>query len=323
MKRAVLYTILFIMCHIPIMAQNLSEEEVTQLMNNAFKQNKEGNHKEALELFLNVGQNTQKQRTEAERQVYVCSQTMAVMCYESLKQFEKAFRLSEELLSGNINDSERKDLQELFVVNGYCIALEYMRSAVGRYQEARELLEKITPCAGSDMLKRINRQLPLSWYLEGQYLREIHQYEHALACMQEALKGYHKIGATKDEIDALTHIGVTKKYLYDIEGAFTAYQQAYSLATSIHDGSKTISILREQYKLCELLGNTQQSVAITAAMDSIIATTDNKELLFEYYNQQADVSKSHGDYEVAEQWYKKNDSYISGLGTDYQGANKH
>lgn len=323
MKRAVLYTILFIMCHIPIMAQDLSEQEVTQLMNNAFKQNKEGNHKEALELFLNVGQNTQKQRTEAERQVYVCSQTMAVMCYESLKQFEKAFRLSEVLLSGNINDNERTDLQELYVVNGYGIALKYMSGTVGRYQEARELLEKITPCAGSDMLKRINRQLPLSWYLEGQYLRETHQYEHALVCMQEALKGYHEIGATKNEIDALTHIGVIKKHLYDIEGSLNAYQQAYSLATSIHDDSKTISILREQYKLNELLGNTQQSVAITVAMDSIIATTENKELLFEYYNQQADVSKSHGDYELAEQWYKKNDSYINELGADYQGANKH
>lgn len=323
MKRAVLYTIMLIMCHIPIMAQDLSEEEVALLMNNAFKQNKEGNYEEALELFLNVGRNTRQQRSEAERQVYVRSQTMAVMCYESLKQFEKAFRLSEELLGGNIKDNERKDLQELYVVNGYCIALTYMSGTVCLYKEARELLEKITPCASSDMLKRIKLQIPESWYLESQHLQETQQYEHALVCMQEALKCYHEIGATKDEIDALTHIGVTKKYLYDMEGAFSAYQQAYSLATSIHDDSKTISILREQYKLCELLGNTQQSVAIIAAMDSLVATTENKELLFEYYNQQADVSKGHGDYKQAEQWYKKNDSYINELGTDYQGANKH
>lgn len=323
MKRAVLYTILFIMCHIPIMAQDLSEEEVTQLMSNAFQENKEGNHKEALELFLNVGRNTRKQRTEAERQVYVRSQTMAVLCYELLSQFEKGFRLSEELLGGNINESERNDLEGLYVLNGYGIALKYMSGTVGLYKEARELLEKITPYATSDMLKRIKLQIPESWYLESLHLREAHLYKHALVCMQEALKGYHEIGATKDEIDALTHIGVTKKHLYDIEGTLSAYQQAYSLTTSIHDDSKTISILREQYKLCELLGNTQQSVAITAAMDSIIATTDNKELLFEYYNQQADVSKGHGDYELAEQWYKKNDLYINELGADYQGANKH
>ena len=113
-------------------------------------------------------------------------------------------RLSEELLGGNINESERNDLQRLYVVNGYCIALEYMRSSVGRYTEARELLEKITTYAGSDMLKRIKQQYPLSWYLESQQLQEAHQYEHALVCMQEALEGYHEIGATKDEIDALS-----------------------------------------------------------------------------------------------------------------------
>lgn len=54
-------------------------------MNQAFAFNQSNNKTKALELFLIVGENTELQRHETERQVYVCSQTMACMCYNSLK----------------------------------------------------------------------------------------------------------------------------------------------------------------------------------------------------------------------------------------------
>ena len=92
--------------YLPVLAQDLSEEEVTKLMTDAFMQNQAGKHQEALDGFLKVGLNTKRQRTEDERKVYVCSQTMAVMCYKALTKYEEGFRLSEELLNGNINDEE-------------------------------------------------------------------------------------------------------------------------------------------------------------------------------------------------------------------------
>ena len=111
MRKTLIYMLLLCIGYLPIHSQNLSGEEVTKLMTDAFMQNKEGKHQEALDGFLKVGLNTNRQRTEDERKVYVCSQTMAVMCYESLGKYEEGFRLSENLLNGNISDEERKDLQ--------------------------------------------------------------------------------------------------------------------------------------------------------------------------------------------------------------------
>ena len=51
-------------------------------MNRAFELNKAEKYDEALEAFLLVGKNTEKQRAEEERQVYVCSQIMVAMCCE-------------------------------------------------------------------------------------------------------------------------------------------------------------------------------------------------------------------------------------------------
>jgi hypothetical protein len=112
-----------------LFAQELTEAEVTELLNSAFMQNQAGIHQEALEGFLKVGQNTKKQRTEQERQVYVCSQTMAVMCYEQLKKYQEGFALSEQLLKEKLTDKEKEDILYLYVMNGYFMATSYMKSS--------------------------------------------------------------------------------------------------------------------------------------------------------------------------------------------------
>ena len=185
--------------YLPVFAQNLSEEEVTKLMTDAFLQNQAGKHQEALNGFLKVGQNTKKQRTEDERKVYVCSQTMAVMCYESLGKYDEGFRLSEELLNGNITDEEKKDIQHLYVMNGYFVATSYIHKSNRRYAEARELFEKILPLADDDMRQRILPKIPLAWYFEGTQFQLEQKYGEALACMEKARDGFHKIGETKNE----------------------------------------------------------------------------------------------------------------------------
>ena len=190
----------------PIHSQNLSEEEVTKLMTDAFMQNKAGKHKEALDGFLKVGLNTKRQRTENERKVYVCSQTMAVMCYESLGKYEEGFRLSEEMLNGNISDEERKDLQHLYVINGYFVATSYIHKSNRRYAEARELFEKILPLADDDMRQRILPKIPMSWYFEGTAYQLQQKYDEALPCVEEARNGFHELGEIKSEIDATCQI---------------------------------------------------------------------------------------------------------------------
>ena len=93
-----MYIAVVLFSHLPLLAQNLSEADVTALMTKAFQLNQADNFQEALHGFLKVVENTKLQRTENERMVYVLSQTMAIMCYERLEQYQEGFILCEKLL---------------------------------------------------------------------------------------------------------------------------------------------------------------------------------------------------------------------------------
>lgn len=102
MNRIEFISIILVFIGLQLKAQTLSEEEVTEKMNQAFAFNQSNNKTKALELFLIVGENTELQRHETERQVYVCSQTMACMCYNSLKKYKDGYLLAKKLLQGQL-----------------------------------------------------------------------------------------------------------------------------------------------------------------------------------------------------------------------------
>ena len=104
MNKIIVFALMFFCMTMQIEAQTLSEEEVTAKMYQAFELNKAGKKAEALELFLIVGENTKQQRNEGERQVYVCSQTMACQCYELLGRYQEGYLLGKSLLQGKLND---------------------------------------------------------------------------------------------------------------------------------------------------------------------------------------------------------------------------
>lgn len=89
---------------------------------------------EALELFLVVGENTKQQRNENERKVYVCSQTMACMCYESLEKYKDGYLLAKRLLQERLNETERNDVGRLLAINGYFYAYDLLSVMIGDMQ---------------------------------------------------------------------------------------------------------------------------------------------------------------------------------------------
>ena len=99
MNNALLLSLVLFCCGLQMQAQTLTEAEVTAKMNEAFVLNNAKKTAEALDAFLLVGRNTEQQRNEVEHQVYVCSQTMACMCYEILKRYEEAYLLAKKLMS--------------------------------------------------------------------------------------------------------------------------------------------------------------------------------------------------------------------------------
>ena len=118
MNRIIVLALSLLCMVMQLKAQALSEEDVSAKMFHAFELNKAGKKAEALELFLWVGENTKLQRNEGERQVYVCSQTMACQCYELLGRYKEGYLLGKSLLQGEVNGEERKDIGHLYALNG-------------------------------------------------------------------------------------------------------------------------------------------------------------------------------------------------------------
>lgn len=111
MNKALLLSLVLFCCGLQMQAQTLTEAEVTAKMNEAFALNNAKKTAEALDAFLIVGKNTEQQRNEVEHQVYVCSQTMSCMCYETLKRYEEAYLLAKKLMSGSLTEKEKKRCQ--------------------------------------------------------------------------------------------------------------------------------------------------------------------------------------------------------------------
>ena len=209
------------------------------------------------------------------------------------------------------------------VINEYSKALSYMTKGNTRYAEAREILERILPYADEDMRTRIIPKIPMTWYFQGAKSQLEQKYDQALSFMEKAYDEYSKIGAKKDEIKVLYQIGDIKYHQYNTKEAMEAYQQACNLAAETKDDVKLMEIFRELYKLNEQIGNSEQTQMISMRMDSLAQTTDCNEVRFEYYRSLGNEAKGQGNYFLAEQWYRKNDSYISHLDNAYIGSAKY
>lgn len=167
MNKALLLSLVLFCCGLQMQAQTLTEAEVTAKMNEAFALNNAKKTAEALDAFLIVGKNTEQQRNEVEHQVYVCSQTMSCMCYETLKRYEEAYLLAKKLMSGSLTEKEKKDVSHLYAMNGYMYATSFMHGDNRQLVKARTILEEIMPYADDRVREYALPKIPLSWYLEG------------------------------------------------------------------------------------------------------------------------------------------------------------
>ena len=304
-------------------SQTVDQALVTTYMNNAFAQYKNCDYQNALVGFLETGKMLENDTSNLNREVYVCSQTMAVMCYENLKLYNDAFKLSERLLKGVLTDQERADLQHLYVTNGYFVAGSYINKNIRRYSDSRELLKTILPFADNDMQSKILPKIPLTWYLEGaQYL--IHQqYEKALPCMCEARNGFHEINDTLRQISACYHIGTILSETYDTLGAIDSYQEANELALAAKYDKKLIEILREQLRLSTLIGDSERSYKYDMQIDSLVSITNDTTVKIEYYYHRGDIAYKNGEFDIAKQYYLMNERLTQSIGQDYTSTEKH
>lgn len=323
MNKTLLLSLAIFCCGLQLQAQTLTEAEVTVKMNEAFALNNAKKTAEALDVFLFVGKNTERQRNDVEHQVYVCSQTMACMCYETLKRYEEAYLLAKKLMSGNLSEKEKKNVGHLYAMNGYMYATQFMHGDNRRLAKARAILEEIKPYADGKVREYVLPKIPLTWYFEAAEYHLSQQYDKALTCYQNALKGYIELGKTDDEISVLRHIAEIKGGLYDVAGSEDAYKQALSLSRLIGKSDVQMEILKELWNIGNTIGNVQQAQNYAVSIDSLVDATSDLQTKYTYYNQKGNEAKGLGQYGIAEQWYLRGKNIAERTDINAVSANRH
>ena len=323
MNKVLLLSLVLFCCGLQMQAQTLTEAEVTAKMNEAFALNNAKKTAEALEAFLLVGRNTEQQRNEVEHQVYVCSQTMACMCNETLKRYEEAYLLAKKLMSSGLTEKEKKDVAHLYAMNGYLYATSFMHRDNRQLAKARTILEEIMPYADGEVREYALSKIPMSWYLEGAEYHLSQQYDKALTCYQNALKGFIELRKTDDEISVLRHIAEIKGTLYDVTGSEEAYKQALYLAKQYGKPDVQMEILKELWNIGNTIGNVQQVQTYAASIDSLVDATSDLQAKYTYYNQKGNEAKGLGQYGIAEQWYLRGKNIAERADAKNISANKH
>ena len=323
MNKALLLSLVLFCCCLQMQAQRLTEAEVTAKMNEAFVLSNAKKTAEALDAFLLVGRNTEQQRNEVEHQIYVCSQTMACMCYETLGRYEEAYLLAKKLMSNGLTEKEKNDVAHLYAVNGYLYATSFMHRNNRQLVKARTILEGIMPYADGKVREYALPKIPLSWYFEGIENHQRQMFDEALACYQNALKGFQEQKRVTDEISVLKQIATIKGLLYDVVGSEDAYKQALYLAKQYSTPDVQMEILKELWYRRKTIGDVRQVQIYSASMDSLVEATYDLQTKYNYYNQKGNEARGYGQYGIAELWYLRGKNIAERTDAKNISANKH
>ena len=326
MNRLIISIAACLLTIIPVFAQNLSEAEVTSTMYRAFELHKAKRYAEALDAFLIVGTNVDANKSEVERQVYVCSQTMACACHYSIEQYAEGYQLAKKLIAGKLADSEKKDIYHYYVLNGYMIACDFIQrdeNGNAEYQRGRELLLEIAPYADEELKGYVLPKIPLTWYFEGASNFEKQMFEEALVCFNNAFSGFQELGLTSNAISALKQVAIVNYQTYHIEEAISKYEQALLMSQTINNSIAQMDIAQELYRLCGIVGDMEGIAKYSNLMDSLIANSTDRQIQFEYYCQKGTEAQNQGKFDLAEQWYLKSKSIVENQEEPFKSANKY
>ena len=326
MNRLIISIAVCLLTTISAFAQNLSEAEVTSTMYRAFELHKARRYAEALDAFLIVGANVDANKSEVERQVYVCSQTMACACHYSIEQYAEGYQLAKKLIAGKLANSEKKDIYHYYVLNGYMIACDFIQkdeNGNAEYQRGRELLLEIAPYADEQLKGYVLPKIPLTWYFEGASNFEKQMFEEALVCFNNAFNGFQELGLTSNAISALKQVAIVNYHTYHIEEAIKKYEQALLMSQTINDSIAQMDIAQELHRLSGILGDMEGIAKYSNLMDSLIDNSTDRQIQFEYYCQKGTEAQNQGKFNLAEQWYLKSKSIVENQEEQFKSANKY
>lgn len=307
MNRITLILIVLICSFVQMRAQSFLGEDIKNRVTHALELKKENKIDDALKIFLSIGTDTERKRSEEEREVYVLSQIMACKCYMSLKQYADCFQLARKLKTEKLADDEKREIDVLYIKSGYKYAFDYMHinKQNHSYKKARKILEDILKYADEKDKRTINQRIYYSFYFEGVEYETQLDYNNSMKCYQKALSGFKDIKDNKNTVVMQKAIARIYKNLFDFNSAKENYMKALVLAKECNDEMNQIDILKDLWNLANTVEDMNFAKECSSAIDSLMSNSTKKDIKFDYYIQKGEEAQKIGLNNQAELWYKK------------------
>lgn len=185
-----------------------------------------------------------------------------------------------------------------------------------KYAEARRIYEQILPLADDTTRQIVREKIPWMHYYEGRLHALQMNFFSSIECSKKALAGFHEQGNTAGEMGSHYLIGFAYELMDLTSEAMEAYGKAAILATTIGDDTELMSILSTQHKLSTQSGETEYSAEILSKIDSLANRSEDVITRIVYYNYMGDEASRQSKYDLAEQWYRRDEACLGQLNDD-------
>lgn len=249
----ILFTLLLFFCAGNGLAQQI-DKKVEAAMNEGFAYSKAKNYLKALETFQKVGEATKSMRTDRERQIYVRSQRMIVLCYQIMGQGKQAVECCKELIKLPLKGQEKQDIHDLYVNTVTSYVQDQMVTETENFSDLRAFLSELEGYSVPSMQRLIKGLQADTWRFEALGFYRKNEMLQAYSCLIETYECYEELKDVKGQMEALTMIrSMEKKYakliedrsVLDTEEGLAALMQKAVLA----DGENRISEALQSFRI--------------------------------------------------------------------------
>ena len=249
----ILLALLFFFCTGNGQAQQI-DKKVEAAMDKGFAYSKAKNYQKALETFQKVGEATKGMRTDRERQIYVRSQRMIVLCYQIMGQGKQAMECCTELIKLPLKGQEKQDVRDLYVNTVTSYVQDKMVTEYENFSDLRAFLSELEEYSVPSMQRLIKGLQADTWSFEALEFYRKNEMLQAYSCLIEAYECYEKLKDVKGQMETLLMIrSMEKKYaklieersVLDTEEGLVALMQKAELA----DGENRIAEALQSFRI--------------------------------------------------------------------------
>lgn len=234
--------ILFLFCVSTLPAQKI-DQEILKTMDKAFAYSKAKQYRTALKEFQKISERTKGIRTDRERDVYIKSLRMQILCHRILDEGKQAWECCERLIKLPLSGQVKQEINNIYLETGISYVQDEMLKESRNMTELRDILFRMEAYASPSMQKAIQELSSETWNLEALDHYRKGEIPQSYSCLLEAYDGFAKNKNMKRQNELLVMIRATEKkyaawiesrYHLDTEEGLMALMQQAVHADSLH-----------------------------------------------------------------------------------------